>query len=61
MPMNRIQFQPGLSLPAFLEQLGTETQREAVLERARRPEGFRCPHRGQVAPYVLRNSGRKAF
>lgn len=24
MPMNRIQFQPGLSLPAFLEQFGTE-------------------------------------
>ncbi|MBL8248430.1 MAG: hypothetical protein JNK95_08730 [Candidatus Competibacter sp.] len=29
MPMNRIQFQPGLSLPALLEQFGTETQCEA--------------------------------
>ncbi|MFZ1640565.1 MAG: transposase, partial [Candidatus Contendobacter sp.] len=52
MPMNRIQFQPGLSLPAFLEQFGTETQCEAALERARWPDGFRCPRCGQAAHYV---------
>jgi hypothetical protein len=28
MAMNRIQFQPGLSLPAFLKQFGTEAQCE---------------------------------
>ena len=61
MPMNRIQFQPGLSLPAFLEQFGTETQCEAALERARWPEGFRCPRCGQAAHYVLRSGGRKTF
>ena len=35
MAMNRIQFQQGLSLPAFLEQFGTEAQCEAALEKAR--------------------------
>ena len=43
MPMNRIPFQPGLSLPAFRERFGTETQCEAALERAHWPDGFRCP------------------
>jgi transposase-like protein len=60
-PMNRLQFQPGLSLPAFLEQFGTETQCEAGLESARWPEGFRCPHHGEVDHYVLRKRGRKTF
>ena len=46
MSMNRIQFQPGLSLPAFLAQFGNERQCEAALEQARWPEGFRCPHCG---------------
>ena len=61
MPMNRIQFQSGLSLPAFLEQFGTEAQCEAALERARWPDGFRCPRCGQAAHYVLRRGGRKTF
>jgi hypothetical protein len=43
MAMNRIQFQPGLSLPAFLGQFGGEAQCAAALEQARWPEGFRCP------------------
>lgn len=61
MPMNRIQFQPGLSLPAFLQQFGTETQCEMALERARWPDGFRCPHCGEARHYVLRQRGRKTF
>ena len=61
MSMNRIQFQPGLSLPAFLEQFGTEAQCEAALERARWPDGFRCPRCGQAAHDVLRRGGRKTF
>jgi hypothetical protein len=40
MPMNRVQFQPGLSMPEFLRQFGTEAQCEAALEQARWPEGF---------------------
>jgi hypothetical protein len=50
-----------LSPPAFLEQFGTETQCEAALERARWPEGFRGPRRGQAAHHVLRSGGRKTF
>jgi transposase-like protein len=61
MPMNRIQFQLGLSLPAFLKQFGTETQCETALESARWPEGFRCPHCGEASHYVLRKRGRKTF
>ena len=61
MPMNRIQFQQGLSLPAFLKQFGTETQCETALESARWPEGFRCPHCGEASHYVLRQRGRKTF
>jgi len=59
--MNRIQFQARLSLPSFLEQFGTGTQCEAALEKARWPEGFRCPHCGQATHYVLHNRGRKTF
>ena len=43
MPMNRIQFQPGLSLTAFFRHYGEEAQCAAALEQARWPHGFRCP------------------
>jgi hypothetical protein len=43
MAMNRIQFQPGLSMPEFLKCYGTEAQCAAGLEQARWPTGFRCP------------------
>ena len=33
MPMNRIQFQPGLSMPEFFEQYGSESRCEAAFER----------------------------
>jgi len=56
--VNRIQFQAGLSLPLFLEQFGTETPCEAALERARWPDGFRCPRCGQTAHCVWRSGGR---
>jgi hypothetical protein len=52
--MNRIQFQPGLSLPAFYAQFGTEAQCEASLERARWPDGFRCPRCGEAEHSVFR-------
>lgn len=61
MPMNRIQFQPGLSLRAFHEQFGTEAQCEAELERVRWPDGFRCPKCGHRHAYVLRVGARKTF
>jgi len=61
MAMNRIQFQPGLSLPALLEQFGTEAQCEAALETARWPQGFRCPRCGQATHYVLHVGAHKTF
>ena len=61
MPMNRVQFQPGLSMPEFLRQFGTEAQCEAALEQARWPEGFRCPHCGQASRYVRWVGARKSF
>ena len=33
MSMNRIQFQPGLSMPEFLKQFGPEAQCEAELQQ----------------------------
>jgi transposase-like protein len=43
MPRNKIQFQPGLSLPNFLSKYGTETQCRDALFRLRWPKGFICP------------------
>jgi transposase-like protein len=61
MAMNRIQFQAGMSLFEFFGQFGTEAQCEAVLERARWPQGFRCPRCGGAAHCVLRVRARKTF
>ena len=46
MARNGIQFQKGLSLLAFQRLYGTEEQCEAALEKARWPDGFRCPRCG---------------
>ncbi|RDY63247.1 transposase, partial [Xanthomonas oryzae] len=43
MAMNRVQFQAGLSLPAFLKRYGNAQQCEQVLEISRWPQGFVCP------------------
>jgi len=61
MAMNKIQFQAGLSLPAFLAQFGTEAECEASLEQSRWPQGFRCPGCGHAEHYVLKSGGRKTF
>lgn len=46
MTCSAIQFQIGLSLRQFLRLYGTEEQCEAALEKARWPDGFRCPRCG---------------
>ena len=61
MAMNRIQFQPGLSLPAFLARFGREAQCEEALERSRWPQGFRCPECGEAGHYVLNVGAHKTF
>jgi hypothetical protein len=43
MAMNRVQFQPGLSMAEFFERYGSEGQCEAALFAARWPSGWRCP------------------
>jgi transposase-like protein len=43
MPMNRVQFQKGLSLPQFMDRCGSNEQGERVLVAARCPSGFVCP------------------
>lgn len=43
MAMNRVQFQPGLSLPGFLRRYGTESACTQALHAARWANGFVCP------------------
>jgi transposase-like protein len=67
---NSIQFQKGLSLPAFLRLYSTEEQCEAALEKARWPDGFRCPrcnghehglvYGRRLKRYQCRNCGHQA-
>ena len=54
MTMNRVQFQPGLSMPEFFERYGTEAQCQAALQAARWPSGFVCPDCGGAARTQLR-------
>ena len=49
MPMNRVQFQRGLSMAEFLERYGSEDKCEAALAAARWPSGFACPACGGAA------------
>jgi len=61
MAMNWIQFQPGLSMPDFLKDYGTEAQCEQALETIRWPDGFVCPRCAHEAHYVMRDGVRKVF
>ena len=42
MPINRVQFQQGMSLSEFMREYGSEERCTAALERLRWPQGFRC-------------------
>jgi transposase-like protein len=61
MPMNRVQFQQGMSLFELFEQFGTEAQCQAALEQARGPQGFCCPRCGSGEHDVLHGRTRKTF
>jgi hypothetical protein len=54
MAKNRVQFQAGLSLPAFLRLFGTEEQCRQAVHRWRWPSGFRCPGCGHAGHCALR-------
>ena len=59
MPMNRVQFQKGLSLPEFMDRYGTEEQCEQALVAARWPGGFVCPACGVMqSRTTFRREGR---
>jgi ribosomal protein L37AE/L43A len=49
MAMNRVQFQPGLSMPEFYERYGTEARCQTALQAARWPGGFVCLKCGGAA------------
>jgi hypothetical protein len=59
--MNRIQFQPGLSMPDFFTLYGTEAQCATALEKVRWPNGFQCPCCAGMAHCVLRGGSHKVF
>jgi len=61
MAQNRIQFQPGMSMPEFIAQYGTEAQCAAALEQTRWPDGFRCPRCGSAAHGVIQDDRARRF
>ena len=61
MSMNHIQFQPGLSMPEFIQQYGTEAQCEKALVKARWPQGFCCPKCSHEGHCVLYSKKRLTF
>ncbi len=56
--MNRIQFQPGLSLAEFLAAFGTEAACARALRRARWPSGFVCARCGHDHASRFRRFGQ---
>lgn len=60
MPMNRVQFQPGLSMFEFLQRYGTEEKCEAAVQAMRWPRGFACPRCGDSTAYAFRR-GRQPY
>lgn len=55
MAKNKIQFQPGLSLPKFNELYGTEKKCRQALFNLRWPNGFVCPKCGATEYYALKS------
>ena len=58
MPMNRVQFQPGLSMAEFIQRFGTQEQCEAAFNLARWPQGFACPGCGSSSRTSFRRQRR---
>ncbi len=59
MKMNRVQFQPGLSMAEFMDRYGTDEQCETALVASRWPSGFACPACGGAARTSFRREGRR--
>jgi len=61
MPMDRIQFQRGMSLPEVLRRFGTQEQCAAAVKAARWPNGFTCPRCAGTAHCTVLHQGRELF
>jgi len=61
MAMNRVQFQPGLSMAEFMDRYGSDDKCEAGLIESRWPKGFVCPACGGVHSSSFRREGRLYF
>jgi ribosomal protein L37AE/L43A len=61
MTMNRVQFQPGLSIAEFMDRYGSDDKCEAALIEARWPSGFACPACGCGHSSAFRREGRLYF
>ncbi len=61
MAVNRVQFQPGLSMAEFLDRYGSEAQCAATLGAQRWPEGFRCPRCAVAEHFLVSHGARKLY
>jgi len=61
MTMNRVQFQPGLSIAEFMDRYGSEDKCEAALIASRWPGGFVCPACGCAQSSSFRRQARRYF
>jgi hypothetical protein len=60
MKMNRVQFQPGLSMPEFYERYVTEAKCWAALQAARCSGVFVCPACGDAARTSFERGGPRS-
>jgi len=61
MAMNRVQFQPGLSMAEFMNRYGRDADCERALVESRWPKGFVCPSCGCGHSSSFRREGRLYF
>ncbi len=61
MAMNKVQFQPGLSMAEFMDRYGSDERCETALVKSRWPRGFACPACGGTRSSAFRRSGRLYF
>ena len=61
MAMNKVQFQPGLSMTGFMDLYGSDGKCEAALIESRWPDGFSCPSCSCSQHSSFRREGRWYF
>lgn len=61
MPINRIQFQRGVSMPEFFSHYGSEEQCSSALKALRWPQGFHCPRCNATEHYAVGHGSRTPF